>query len=405
MQNIIVEKPYKFVPPHRGNWVPSLVHKLKISDKYLNYFEGVTSYEVRNVGRLIESLAAGHGIILAPNHCRYADPLAIGWVAREASTHVFAMASWHLFNEGRLKAFAMRMCGGFSVYREGPDRASLDTAIEAVSEAIRPLVIFPEGTVFRTNDYVQPLLDGVSFLARTAARKKEKAGKGRVVIHPVAIKYLFRGDVEQAVEPVVQKLERRLTWEEPAVQLDLLPRLERLSQALFSLREIQYFGAAQTGTLVERKQGLIERLLAPLEEQWLGKPQAGDLMPRVKQLRTKLLPVLTKANSQAERDQIWQHLADIYYAQMIQAYPLDYLDNPTDTRILETVERLEEDVHDLPTIQRPLHAVLEVGEAIEVDPVKPPRGEADPVTFSLQSSLSTMLSDLANEAKPFPAKG
>ncbi|MEM7475291.1 MAG: 1-acyl-sn-glycerol-3-phosphate acyltransferase [Planctomycetota bacterium] len=405
MQDIIVEKPYKFVPPHRGNFMPSFIQTFKITDKYLSYFDGVTSHEVRNVERLKESKKQGHGIVLAPNHCRYADPLAMGWIAREAGVHVYAMASWHLFNQGWVQSFAMRMCGGFSVYREGLDRSSLDTAIDAIVEGVRPLVIFPEGTVFRTNDRIQPLLDGVAFLARSAARKRKKAGTGKVVIHPIAIKYLFGGNLAETVEPVLQRLEQRITWEEPKNEMGLLERIERLSEALFSLKEIQFLGAAQMGNLQERKYKLIDRLLSPLEVDLLGKVQQDDLLPRIKQLRTKLVPELTEPDTSEKRKAtIWKQLSEIYVAQMIESYPEGYLDDPTEMRVLETIERLDEDVHDHSTIHRPLHAILEVGEAIEIDPAKPPRGEPDPIMVGLENALLAMLETLSKESKPFEGK-
>ena len=345
MQEIIVEKPYRFIPPHRGNWVPSLIQRIRLVDRYLNHYEGVASYEIRNIERLKESVRAGHGVILAPNHCRYADPLAMGWIARAANVHVYAMASWHLFHQGWLQAFAIRMCGGFSVYREGSDRQSLDTAINAIVEGKRPLVIFPEGTVFRSNDLLQPLLDGVSFLARAAARKRRKLG-GDVVIHPVGIKYLYRGNVDQAVEPVLSRLEKRLTWEMQSDDLDLLSRIKRVGEGLLSLKEIQFLGAAQSGALGDRKRRLIERLLAPLEEQWLGGAQSEQLLlPRIKLLRIQLVPkLLDECTPSNQKVEIRRQLADIYQAQMVSAYPEGYLDHPTTTRVLETVERFDEDV-------------------------------------------------------------
>ena len=82
MQDIIVEKPYKFVPPHRGSWIPSLIQKVRLVDKYLSFFEGIESYEIRRTDLLKSSLDSKRSILLAPNHCRYADPLAMGFLAR-----------------------------------------------------------------------------------------------------------------------------------------------------------------------------------------------------------------------------------------------------------------------------------------------------------------------------------
>ena len=273
MQDIIVSKPYRFIPPHRGTWIPKLIQKARLVDRYLSRFEGVVSYEVRNAELVKDSVRAGRGVLLAPNHCRYADPLTIGWLAREADILVYAMASWHLFHQSRLQAFAIRLCGGFSVNREGLDRKSIDTAVEILTEGKRPLVIFPEGTVFRTNDRLNPLLDGVSFLARTATKRRAKSSRPPVVVHPVAIKYLFRGDLPASIEPVLSTIEKRITWGEYQQEKDLLERVHLLGEALLSLKEIQFLGQAQSGPLEERKSRLIHRLLSPIEERMLGKVQ------------------------------------------------------------------------------------------------------------------------------------
>lgn len=405
MQEIIIEKPYRFVPPHRGDWIPALIQKTKLVDRYLSRFEGIESFEVRHVERLKESLRAGHGILLAPNHCRYADPIALGWLAREAQVHIYSMASWHLFNQNWLQSLAIKLCGGFSVFREGVDRKSIDTAVEILTEAKRPLVLFPEGTVFRTNDLLNPLMEGVSFLARTAARRRAKAQLGRVVVHPVAIKYLFRGDLPATVEPVLQMIEERLTWADTMRSRNLVARVRCLEEALLSLKEVQFFGKAQAGSLADRKQALIARLMDPLEIELLGRPQGGNLLPRIKQLRALLVPHLTEpATSQEQRRVIWRQLADIYLAQQIESYPVGYLDHPTETRVLETVERFEEDLTDRARIHRPLHAILEVEPAIEVEATKPPKDQPDPITAQLEASLRSRLATLSKESAPVPCR-
>jgi len=41
-------------------------------------------------------------------------------------------------------------------------------------------------------------------MARTAAKRRAKdEGTGKVVIHPVAIKYIFHGDLEKEVDPTL----------------------------------------------------------------------------------------------------------------------------------------------------------------------------------------------------------
>lgn len=70
------------------------------------------------------------------------------------------------------------------------------------------------------------------------------------------------------------------------------------------------------------------------------------------------------------------------------------LDAPTPERILEKVERFEEDLTDVARVHRPIEAVVEVGEAIEVSPGRGPKGEADPLMGRIEASLKDKLAAL-----------
>jgi len=405
MQQIIIEKPYQFIPPHRGTWLPWIVQKSRIVDYYLRKVEGVESYELRGIDHFRESLRLGHGILVAPNHCRYADPMLMGWIARAAEVPIYTMASWHLFQQSKIMRAAMKVAGAFSVYREGVDRQSLDLAVDILATAERPLVIFPEGSVFRTNDQLQALLDGVAFIARTAAKKRAKqSSEKHVVIHPVAIKYLYRGnDLAKSIDPVLSTIEHRLTWSSPCPG-DLLVRVQRAVRGVLALKEVEHLGDPQTGTTAERQQRLIDHLLDPLESEWLGRQQDGSIVPRIKALRMKILPEMTTGElASAERDRRWKQLANIYLAQQIASYPPEYITEPTTpTRILETLERLEEDLTDKARVHPPLHAIIEIGEAIVIPTDRGPRGEEDPVMKQLRNELQRMIANLSPEAGTYP---
>lgn len=405
MQNIIIEKPYKFVPPHRGNWWPEFIQIFNLHGRWLRKSEGVESFEVRHTERLRASLDAGHGIMLTPNHCRNADPLVIGWLARQVRTHVFAMASWHLFNQGKFNAWAIRKMGGFSVYREGVDRQAINTAIEILETAERPLVLFPEGAVTRTNDRLHALLDGVAFIARTAAKRRAKReGGGRVVIHPVALKYRFQGDLAEVADEVLTDIEHRFSWR-PQRQLPLYERIVKVGRALLCLKEVEHFGAEQQGRFGERLRGLINRLLQPLEQEWLNAPQTGPVVPRIKALRMKLLPDMVHGTLEAaERDRRWKQLADMYLAQQVSSYPSDYLEIPSVDRLLETLERYEEDLTDKARVHGKLKVVIDVGHPIEVSPERDRRATVDPLMTQIEQNLQAMLDALAQESPLFPPK-
>ena len=73
----------------------------------------------------------------------------------------------------------------------------------------------------------------------------------------------------------------------------------------------------------------------------------------------------------------------------LSCYPPDCLAAaPTPDRLLETVERFEEDLTDDCRLYYPLRAKVTVGEAI---PVNPARERDDPVIAELERQLKTML--------------
>ncbi len=399
MQQILIEKPYTFIPPHRGTWWASLIRDRNLHGIWLRRSEGVESYELRGQQHLIESLRAGHGILLAPNHCRAGDPLVMGWLAREVRCLVYAMASWHLFAQSRFTGWAIHKMGAFSVNREGIDRQAINVAIDVLESAERPLVIFPEGAVTRTNDRLQALLDGVAFIARTAAKRRaKKVEGGKVLVHCVAIKYLFGGDFDATADPVLTEIEQRLSWQ-PKRDLPTDQRIAQVGLALLSLKELEYFGKTLTGSLAERMRRLIDRLLAPLETEWLGKVTDAAVIPRVKALRMKIMPDMVQGRvDDAERARRWRQLADIYLAQQISNYPPDYLDHLSVDRLLETIERFEEDLTDQARVHGHLKAVIEVGPAIEVSPQRDRKAAVDPLMVEIESGLQGMLDRLALES-------
>jgi 1-acyl-sn-glycerol-3-phosphate acyltransferase len=404
MQSIIVEKPYEFIPPSRGTFWPWFFRGIRIHDYYLKRTEGVFQHEVRHIERLQASLAAGDAILITPNHPRTADPLAMGWLAVEGPCHFYCMASWHLFQGNRLHGWAIRAMGSFSVNREGVDRQAINSAIELLAEAKRPLIIFPEGASSRTADHLQALLDGVAFIARAAAKKRAKQSlPGKVVVHPVAVKYFFGGDIERVADDVLTQIEHRLTWQ-PQRHLPLLDRILKVGSALLTLKEIEYFGQPAGGTFAERLNGLIDRLLGPLEEEWFARVQSGPAVPRVRNLRAKLLPDMVAGRvSTEERARRWQQLGEIYLAQQLATYPPGYLVQPTVDRVLEIIEKFEEDITDKARLHGQLKVVLDVGEPLAVSPERDRQASVDPLMVQIQESLQTMIDRLANESRPLEA--
>jgi 1-acyl-sn-glycerol-3-phosphate acyltransferase len=394
MQNIIIDQPYEFVPPCQSTFWPRALKA--VLPAYLSRVHGVESVELLGVDRLRQSVAAGHGIMLTPNHCRPPDPMVMAHLGYAVDRPIHIMASWHLFKQSALQTWLLRRAGAFSVYREGMDREALKCATRILVEARRPLVLFPEGVISRTNDQVNNLMDGTVFIARAAA--KQRAGNtpsGKVVVHPVAIRYFFEGDLPSVLIPALEDIERRLSWQ-PQSRLKLADRVVKVGEALLTLKEIEYFEKPQTGDLKQRLTGLIDHLLVPLEGEWLKGKREDNVVTRVKTLRTAILPEMVAGDiDEAERVRRWRQLADIYLAQQLFFYPPGYFSpEPTAEKLLETVERFEEDLTDQMPVHRPFRAVVEVGGAIEVNPVRERGVENDPVMVTLRHDLETLLAGL-----------
>jgi 1-acyl-sn-glycerol-3-phosphate acyltransferase len=401
MQRVVIDEPYEFVPPVYSDWWPRMLRFYL--RRYLRKAFGIHSVECRHVERLRASLAAGHSVMLCPNHCRLGDPVVLGILGMEADCHLFAMASWHVFKQSRFQTFMTRRMGAFSVLREGNDRQAIDTAIDILVARQRPLIMFPEGAITRHNDLIEEMMEGPSFIARQAAKRLAKLEKpGGVVIHPVAIRYAFQGDVAATLEPILENLERRLSWQ-PQGHLSIVDRIGKLGQALLTLREVETFGEARSGNLYERAEKLVNHLLDKLEAEWKINDRSGSVIARVKRIRTAILPDMAAGKVTAEeRARRWRDLADAYYAQQLSHYPRDYIlrERNLPERVVETLERLEEDFTDVMTKNGPFHTVIQVGEAIPIGTQRARDELGDPVMSETRRQLQTMINEIAAERTP-----
>lgn len=404
MIEVVLDEPYEFVPPVESDFWCWVFRKVRLYPFLKNVYK-VESFECRGVEKLRASIDSGSGVILAANHSRLADPLAIGHLSGVAKTELFAMASWHLFMEGAIQRWFIRRMGAFSVYREGNDRQAINQAIDILVENRRPLLIFPEGAVSRHCDLLMELMDGPGFIARQAAKKREKAGKGPVVIHPVAIRYSFDGDIDATIGPDLEALEKTLSWH-PQTHLKTHERIRKIGTALLALKEVEYLGEAHEGDPHKRADRLVATLLRRLEEKWNvangDDPGAKDVVARVKKIRVALLPgIIEKKVSKEEREERWRDLAVCYYLQQIVHYPPGYLTgkNSLPERVIETVERMIEDYEDRASYHGPLKCTMVVGDPIEVSSVRDRSAKTDPAMAQAAEALQATLDELSNERR------
>jgi hypothetical protein len=385
------------VPPYESRFWRPFVERYLV--RHLRREYAVSDIECRGTERLAASLRAGHGVLLTPNHCRPADPFVIGVMARQLRQPLFFMASWHLFMQSGWQRWVLRRMGAFSVYREGMDKAAVAAAIDVLATARRPLVIYPEGMITRSNDSLGALMEGTSLIATRAAKKRAASG-GKVVVHPVAIRYLFCGDIERALSGVLTDIETRLTWR-PQQHLPVLERMRKVGTALLALKEVECIGIPGTGDINSRVEQLINHLLTPIEAEWSIVGHDLGVVARVKRLRVAMLPDMIGGQlDEAERARRWRQLDDCYLAQQLACYPPDYVRTHASVdRYLETAERFEEDLTDHARSHGPMRCVIQIDEPIVVSGERQRAGGGDPLMLQIEDRLRTMLAELSRESR------
>jgi Acyltransferase len=386
--------------PHWGSKLSPLCVRLGRSfrRRRLRRDQRVSGVEVRGAERLRALVGRGAGVLLAPNHAGHPDPFVLCEAAEAVGRPFLFMTAWQVFaTQTRLARRVMRWHGCFSVDREGTDLRAFKEAVGILSKGANPLVIFPEGEVYHTNDRVTPFRDGPAAIALAARKQAERP----VYVVPCAIKYRYVADPTPELDGVLAELEQRLFWR-PQPKRSLADRVLRFAEGALALKEIEHLGATQTGRLPERIAGLIGHILGGLERAY-GLKARGDSVPeRIKAVRRACLDRLGQIQGQAEQQaEVHQHLDDVFLVVQLFSYPGDYVaERPTIERLAETVDKFEEDVLGYP-MARPRgqrSAVFQAGEPIDVgrfaDGSTQPRRAARPLTDAMERSVQGLLDEI-----------
>ncbi len=396
MQKIFIEKPYRFVPPMMLDSMAKLMNNRLVHTPLLRFTESIISVESRGVDRLKKSIDDGHAVMMIPNHPRTSDPVVMYDLLRLVDKPMFAMASWHLFNHGWFNRAVIRLYGGYSINREGLDKTSISFSISALEKNLRPLLLFPEGATSRTNDSLMPFLDGPTFIARTAARRRSKRGL-KTVIHPIAIRYIFEGDFEAELDRLLEPIED-LPQVERSHANDPVKRVQSALEKLVQLKEMEFdvTPGHELGPF-ERRQRLVESVLETAEVRCFGQSSHETITNRVRNIRANVFPELLKATelSDEERAIRWRDLERTYLAWQMASYPKNYLaGSPSNDRVLEIAGKINEDLTDEPRKCGPHRVIIECCDAIEVPATKHRGDEQDPLIEQVERQLRQKIAQL-----------
>ena len=392
-----------FWPPRRSRfWMAALA---PIRWWYVKRYYQVAEIEIQGLVDLGKLLGPGDGLLIAPNHSNHADAHVMMQVARKAGKSCYFMATQEAFRLNRgLDGWVLQRHGAFSVDRENMDRQAIRQAIELLTTG-QVLVVFPEGEIYHLNDRLNPLLDGVAFMALSAQRELEKSqAEKRVWIVPTFIRYHFLDDIRPRLESDVARLEERFLLQgRPAVPLH--ERIIRLGDVALTIKEKEKLGASGEGDLAARLAQFRNAILKKWESLFSKNAPAEASVPlRVKALRRILLELLdNEATDPQTRSQVHEALDDLHVVLQAFSYRGDYLaENPSLERMAETVVKFEEDAYGgLPLAKGRLRAQVVFGEPIDLKSAigsGKPRTQAAEVTGRLEKALQQLMESTANSS-------
>jgi 1-acyl-sn-glycerol-3-phosphate acyltransferase len=352
---------------------------------------GLSQVELHGAEHLQNAMAAGHGVLITPNHSTHADPYALQEVSDRLRSPFYFMTAWQVFAmTHRIGRRVLQHHGSFSINREDHDLRAYRQAVR-ILEGNRPLVIFPEGEVFHLNDRVMQFRRGAATAALRAARRSDRP----VACLPCAMKFRYLGDPLPKLLGVMARLEQRMGLSSPAV-MPLVGRIRRLADGVLSLKEIEYFGRTRDGSAHERTGSLLAALLARLEDRYRVLAPPATVPERVKELRRRAIRRREQATVAADRAQAAGDLDDLFFVMQLFSYPADYLaGKPSLERLAETVDKLEEDVLRAPTagLRGTRRVDVAFGEPVMVRPGDGPLA-APAVTEELRRRVQALLDGL-----------
>lgn len=360
-------------------------------------FAGVEFQGLEHVKKAIDD---GHGILITPNHSFHYDSYFLIEAGVRVKRPFHFMAAWQVFAMSKFyEVWYLQRHGCFSVDREGTDLKAFRQAMTVLQESPHPLVVFPEGDIYHTNDHVTPFRDGAGAMVISAARK----GTRPITVIPCAVKAIYVEDPVPKLEQLMTRLEERLLLR-PHRSQKLTERLYRFADAILSLRELEYAGEARSGPIPPRVKRLIGELLDKQEQQFGVKTKTDFTPERVKELRRRHIEKMTAETPPRgeELGEIKRAMDELFTIIQLYSYPGDYVaKHPTVERIAETLDKFEEDVFKMPypSNRGARRAVIRFGEPILVPTEKSQQPSAVDLTKVMETRVQELL-DQINRDNP-----
>jgi 1-acyl-sn-glycerol-3-phosphate acyltransferase len=353
--------------------------------------------EIRGLENLSKCIDEKQGVLITPNHSCHADPTVVYWVADQLKVPFYFMAAWQVFLRANwIRLLILRHHGCFSVDRDGTDIRAFRQALDILQHKPYPLVIFPEGAIYHINKRITPFRDGPAAIALTARKHSDRP----ISCVPCGIRYQYITTPMEELLELMDRLEEQILWR-PKHNLILRKRIYQFAEAILGLKEKEYLGDTQAGTMPERIQTLAEYILQRLEDRYGIHDRSTILPERVKTCRRHAIQLTENvALSEQEHDAAQIDLDDLFVVTQLFSYPGTYVSKrPTIEDMAEMLDKFEEDVLRRPTatIRGTRRAVIEFGEPIPVESGKVGKDRIHALTEKLEQGVQALLDGIELE--------
>ena len=355
----------------------------------------ITEVNLRGMEHLQAPLASGAGVLITPNHSFHYDSYVLGHAAQECRRPFHFLTAWQVFAMSTpFQRWVMQRHGCYSIDRESADLGAFKRSVEILRSHPCPLVIFPEGDIYHTNDRIMPFREGSATIALSAAKRADRP----IVIVPAAIQCRYVDDPTPGLLELMSRLEQAVHWR-PRPDLTLVQRIYRFAEGMLALKELEYLGHPQAGTVPERTRSLANQILSAKEQRFHIQPQSDSIPERVKELRRQFIQQLEKPDlTPQSHGELKRDMEDLFLVIQLYSYPGDYvMAHPTVERIAETLDKFEEDILKVtyPKPRGTRHATVTFGAPI---PVAADRGSRD-VAALLTTQIEQQIQSLLNQGR------
>ncbi len=365
----------------------------------LKVHQKIIRIDVEGTEHVRKSLDAGAGLLITPNHSFHYDSYVLIETAARFRRPFHFMTAWQVFAMAdAFGRWSLQRHGCFSIDRESNDMQAFKQAVAILEKSPYPLVIFPEGDIYHSNDRITPFREGAAAIGLAASRRADRP----IHVLPCALKTFYLDDPTPNLLRLVEKLEGRLYWR-PAPHLSLVERIYRLADGVLALKELEHLGNSQSGSIPQRTKNLMETILARQESRFGRKGNVSSIPERVKELRQTLIERQTQCGGDlATRARLQADMEDLFFVIQLYSYPAEYVrEKPTWERLAETLDKLEEDLlqKPYPGVRGRRRAAVVFGEPIVLPRERQKKDAVVQLTRELHQRVQNLINNL-NES-PF----